>query len=58
MTPQKTKPKLSASVGGSPVEVWVGRGSPQGDSFPGVSDSRESASNAGDLVQKIPLRRK
>ena len=28
--PQETKAKLHASVGGSPVEVWVGRGSPQG----------------------------
>ena len=58
VTPQKTEPTLSASVRGSPVEVWVGRGSPQGDSFPGISDSRESASNVGDLVQKIPWRRK
>ena len=30
MIPQETEPKLSASVGGSPVEAWVGRGSPQG----------------------------
>ena len=28
--PQETEPKLGTSVGGSPVEVWVGRGSPQG----------------------------
>ena len=27
---QKTKPKLPASVGGSPVEAWVRRDSPQG----------------------------
>ena len=27
-TPQKTEGKLSASVGGSPVEVWVGKCSP------------------------------
>ena len=30
MTPQETEPKLPASVGGPPVEEWVGRGSPQG----------------------------
>ena len=30
VTPQKTEPKLPAGVGGSPVEVWVSRGSPQG----------------------------
>ena len=30
MSPQETDPKLSASVGGSLVEVWVGRASPQG----------------------------
>ena len=30
LTPQDTEPKLPASVEGSPVEVWVGRGSPQG----------------------------
>ena len=30
MTPQVTELKLLASVGGSPVEAWVGRGSPQG----------------------------
>ena len=30
MTPQETEPKLPASVGGSPVEAWVSRGSPQG----------------------------
>ena len=30
MTPKETKAKLSASVGGPPVEVGVGRGSPQG----------------------------
>ena len=29
VTPQETEPKLHASVGGSPVEAWVGRGSPQ-----------------------------
>ena len=27
MAPQETEPKLPASVGGSPVEAWVGRGS-------------------------------
>ena len=27
VTPQETEPKLHASVGGSPVEAWVGRGS-------------------------------
>ena len=27
--PQETEPKLPASVGGSPVEVWVGKASPQ-----------------------------
>ena len=26
MSPQETDPKLSASVGGSPVEVWVSSG--------------------------------
>ena len=26
MTPQETEPKLPASVGGSPVEVWVSNG--------------------------------
>ena len=30
VTPQETEPKLPASVGGSPVEVSVSRGSPQG----------------------------
>ena len=30
MTPQETEPKLPASVGGCPVEAWIGRGSPQG----------------------------
>ena len=30
VTQQKAEPKLPASVGGSPVEAWVGRGSPQG----------------------------
>ena len=30
MTPQETEPKLSAGVGGSPVEVWFSMGSPQG----------------------------
>ena len=30
VTPRETEPKLHASVGGSPVEAWVGRGSPQG----------------------------
>jgi len=28
--PQETEAKLPASVGGSPVEVWLGGGSPQG----------------------------
>ena len=28
--PQETEAKLPVSVGGSPVEAWVGRGSPQG----------------------------
>ena len=27
---QKIKPKLPTSVGGPPIELWVGRGSPQG----------------------------
>ena len=30
VTPQETEPDLSGSVGGSPVEVWVSSGSPQG----------------------------
>ena len=30
MTQQETKPKLPPSVGRSPVEVWISRGSPQG----------------------------
>ena len=30
VTPQETGSDLPASVGGSPVEVWVGSGSPQG----------------------------
>ena len=30
VTPKETKPKPPASVGGPPVEVWVGRDSPQG----------------------------
>ena len=30
VTPPKTEPKLPASAGGPPVEVWVSRGSPQG----------------------------
>ena len=30
MTPQETEANLPASAGRSPVEVWVGRGSPQG----------------------------
>ena len=30
MTPQVTEPKLPSSAGGSPMEVWVGRGAPQG----------------------------
>ena len=30
MTPQETETKLPASVGGSLVEAWVSRGSPQG----------------------------
>ena len=29
-TPEETEPKPPASAGGSPVEAWVGRGSPQG----------------------------
>ena len=29
VTPEETEPKLPASVRGPPVEVWVGRGSPQ-----------------------------
>ena len=28
--PQVTEPKLPASVGGSPVEAWIGKASPQG----------------------------
>ena len=28
--PKETEPKPPASVGGPPVAVWVGRGSPQG----------------------------
>ena len=28
--PQETEPKLSANVGGSPVEAWASRASPQG----------------------------
>ena len=28
--PKETEAKPPASVGGPPVEVWVGRGSPQG----------------------------
>ena len=30
VTPQETEANLPASAGRSPVEVWVGRGSPQG----------------------------
>ena len=30
LTPQDTEPKLPASVRGAPAEVWIGRGSPQG----------------------------
>ena len=30
VTLQETESKPSASVGGPPVEAWVGRGSPQG----------------------------
>ena len=30
VTPQEAEPKLPASVGGPPLEVWVSRGSPQG----------------------------
>ena len=30
MTLQETEPKLPATVGGPPVEAWVGRESPQG----------------------------
>ena len=31
MTSQQTEPQLLANVGGSPVGVWVHRGSPQGE---------------------------
>ena len=30
VTPEETELKLSASVGESPVDTWIGRGSPQG----------------------------
>ena len=30
MIPQETEPKLPATDGGSPMEAWVSRGSPQG----------------------------
>ena len=30
VTPQETESELPAGVGGSPMEVWVGRGSKQG----------------------------
>ena len=30
MSPEETEPKLPDSVGGPAVEVWVGRGSPEG----------------------------
>jgi hypothetical protein len=30
VTTQETEPKLPANVGGLPVDVWVGRGSSQG----------------------------
>jgi len=30
VTPQETDPDLPASVGGSPVEAWVSKFSPQG----------------------------
>ena len=30
VTPQETEPDLPASVGGSPVKIWVSSGSPQG----------------------------
>ena len=30
VNPQETEPKLPVSVGGPPVEAWVGRDSPQG----------------------------
>jgi len=30
VTTQETEPKLHASVGGSPLKVWVSKSSPQG----------------------------
>ena len=30
VTPQETEPKPPTSVGGSPVEMWLGKGIPQG----------------------------
>jgi len=30
VSPQQTEPILPAGVGKSPVEVWIGRGSPEG----------------------------
>ena len=38
MASQETEPKLPTSVGGPPVEVWVGRGSPQGWGLEGPLD--------------------
>ena len=29
VTPEKTDPKVPTSVGGSPVEAWIDKGSPQ-----------------------------
>ena len=29
VTPEETDPKVPTSVGGSPVEAWIDRGSPQ-----------------------------
>ena len=41
VTPRETEPKLPASVGGSPAEVWVGSGSTQ-DRGTGSSSPRRS----------------
>ena len=41
VTPQETEPQLPASIGGSPVEVWVGSGSTQ-DRGTGSSSPRRS----------------
>ena len=30
MSPQQTEPILPASIGKSPAEAWIGRGSPEG----------------------------